>query len=102
VRISKNAWFSRFARRERIPDAILAEAVARAQAGGIAAELGSGVIKQRVAVAARDAQAGIEVSFCFAGTSALFSSTALQRVMVKILNPTKWRRSRYPRNLFFR
>lgn len=39
----------RFARRERIPDEALCEAIERAERGLIDADLGGGVIKQRVA-----------------------------------------------------
>ncbi|MHB1566935.1 MAG: type II toxin-antitoxin system RelE/ParE family toxin [Acidiferrobacter sp.] len=49
MRIFKNAWFARFARKQRIPDAALVEAVQRAEKGLIDADLGGGVIKQRVA-----------------------------------------------------
>jgi len=49
LRIFKNAWFGKFARRERIIDAALTEAIARADAGLVDAELGGGVIKQRIA-----------------------------------------------------
>lgn len=49
MRIFKNAWFSRFARRENIKDAVLVDAVARADRGVIDADLGGGVIKQRIA-----------------------------------------------------
>ncbi len=49
MRIYKNRWFQRFARRERIDDAQLCEAVARAERGLIDADLGAGLIKQRVA-----------------------------------------------------
>jgi len=49
LRIFKNAWFCRFARREKIKDAVLKEAIARAERGLIDAELGGGVIKQRLA-----------------------------------------------------
>lgn len=49
MRIFKNAWFCRFARREKITDATLKDAVARAEMGAIDAELGGGVIKQRLA-----------------------------------------------------
>ena len=49
MRIFKNAWFCRFARREKIKDAVLKEAIARAERGLIDAELGGGVIKQRLA-----------------------------------------------------
>lgn len=49
MRIFKNAWFSRFARREDIRDAVLVDAATRADRGIIDADLGGGVIKQRIA-----------------------------------------------------
>jgi len=49
VRIFKNAWFERFARKQRIADAALLDAVQRAERGLVDADLGGGVIKQRVA-----------------------------------------------------
>ncbi len=49
MRIFKNAWFERFARKQRIADAALLEAVLRAERGQIDADLGGGVVKQRVA-----------------------------------------------------
>jgi|TARA_R110000787_G_scaffold144937_1_gene258803 hypothetical protein len=49
VRIFKTKWVARFVRRERINDASLKEAIERAERGIIDADLGSGLIKQRVA-----------------------------------------------------
>jgi hypothetical protein len=49
VRIFKSGWFQRFARKEGIPDAVLREAVARAERRQIDADLGGEVIKQRIA-----------------------------------------------------
>lgn len=49
MRIFKSRWFERFARKEGITDAVLCEAVARAERGQIDADLGGGVIKQRIA-----------------------------------------------------
>jgi hypothetical protein len=49
TRIYKNAWFSRFARRERINDEALTDAVIRAEKGLIDADLGGNVFKQRIA-----------------------------------------------------
>jgi len=49
VRVFKNAWFSRFARKEKISAAVLMEAIERAEKGLIDADLGGGVIKQRIA-----------------------------------------------------
>jgi len=49
VRIFKTKWLVRFARRERISDKSLSEAIGRAERGLVDADLGSGLIKQRVA-----------------------------------------------------
>jgi hypothetical protein len=49
LRVLKNPWFVRFARKERISDSALCDAVARAEKGLVDADLGGGVIKQRVA-----------------------------------------------------
>jgi hypothetical protein len=49
VKVFKTKWFRRFARREGILDEMLCDAVARAGGGQIDADLGSGVIKQRIA-----------------------------------------------------
>jgi hypothetical protein len=49
VRIFKTKGVTRFARRERIADASLKEAIERAERGTIDADLGGGLIKQRVA-----------------------------------------------------
>lgn len=49
MRLFKTKWFVRFARRSRIEDAMLCEAIQRAERGLIDADLGGGIIKQRVA-----------------------------------------------------
>jgi hypothetical protein len=49
VRNFKSKWFQRFARKEGIADGTLREAVDRAERGQIDADLGGGVIKQRIA-----------------------------------------------------
>jgi hypothetical protein len=48
-RIFKSRWFAHFARRQKITDRDLCDAVARAQRGLMDADLGGGVIKQRIA-----------------------------------------------------
>jgi hypothetical protein len=48
VRIFKTKWFVRYARRERIGDQSLREAIERAERGIVDADLGGGIIKQRV------------------------------------------------------
>ncbi|AFZ32553.1 hypothetical protein Glo7428_4104 [Gloeocapsa sp. PCC 7428] len=49
MRVFKNSWFQRFAKKEGITDEVLLEAVTRAEQGLIDADLGGGVIKQRIA-----------------------------------------------------
>lgn len=49
MNIFKNAWFARFARKEKIPASVLIDAIQRANQGQIDADLGGGVIKQRLA-----------------------------------------------------
>ena len=49
LRIFKIRGFDRFARKARIDDRDLCEAVARAEQGAVDANLGGGLIKQRVA-----------------------------------------------------
>jgi hypothetical protein len=49
VRTFKTRWLARFARREGIADKSLREAIERAERGLIDADLGGGLIKQRVA-----------------------------------------------------
>ncbi len=49
MRVFKTRWLARFVRHERITDASLLEAIARAEQGLIDADLGGGLIKQRVA-----------------------------------------------------
>jgi hypothetical protein len=49
MQVLKTRWFTKFARNEEIADASLREAIARAERGLIDADLGGGLIKQRVA-----------------------------------------------------
>ena len=49
MRVFKTKFFARFAKKENISDLSLSEAVSRVNRGLIDADLGGGVIKQRVA-----------------------------------------------------
>ena len=49
MKIFKNAWFGRFARKEKISAEVLWDAVERAEKGQVDADIGGGVIKQRIA-----------------------------------------------------
>ena len=65
LRIFKNAWFKRFTRRERIGDATLAKAIARAAKGAVDADLGGNVIKQRIARPGRGKSGGYRTIIVF-------------------------------------
>ena len=58
MRVFKIRWFVRFARSERIDDGSLSEAIRRAARGPIDADLGGGLIKQRVARRGRGRSGG--------------------------------------------
>lgn len=58
MRIFKVKWFQRFARRERLADAALVDAVKRAERGLVDADLGGHLIKQRVARAGQGRSGG--------------------------------------------
>jgi len=61
VRIFKNAWFAQFARKQRIADKALVDAVHRAERGLIDANLGGGVVKQRIARSGQGKSSGYRV-----------------------------------------
>jgi hypothetical protein len=73
LRVFKNKIFSRFARRENISDKSLLEAVERADKGVIDADLGGGVIKQRIARPGQGKSGGFRSIVLFrAGDKAFF------------------------------
>ncbi len=73
MRVFKNAWFSRFAGKQKISDRSLIEAIGRADQGLIDANLGSGVIKQRVAREGRGKSGGYRtLIFYRSGDKAFF------------------------------
>jgi hypothetical protein len=65
MRIFKTRWFARFAKRERIADASLRDAISRAQRGLIDADLGGGLIKQRVARRGKGRSGGYRMLVAF-------------------------------------
>ena len=74
TRIFKNGWFDRFARKEALDDAVLREAIARAENGLVDADLGGGVIKQRVARSGKGKSGGYRTPMLFRqGDRAIFA-----------------------------
>ncbi len=73
MRIFKTKLFAKFARRERIPNSSLAEAIERATQGLVDANLGGGVIKQRVARQGQGRSGGYRTLIAFrSGDVAIF------------------------------
>lgn len=74
TRIFKNGWFERFSRKERIDDSALRDAVQRAESGLVDADLGGGIIKQRVARAGQGKSGGYRTLILFRhGDRAIFA-----------------------------
>lgn len=65
LRVFKTKWFASFARRERISESSLVEAVQRAQRGLVDADLGGGVVKQRVARPGQGRSGGYRVLMAY-------------------------------------
>jgi len=85
VRIFKTKGVGRFARRERITDDSLKDAVERAERGIIDADLGGGLIKQRLARAGQGRSSGFRmiVAYRAVGRAVLlygFSKSSLDNI----------------------
>ena len=65
MRIFKTKWFARYARRERIEDESLCDAVERIESGLVDADLGCGLIKQRIAKAGKGRSGGYRVLIAY-------------------------------------
>jgi hypothetical protein len=65
VRIFKLKTLARFTRRERIADVSLCEAIEQAERGLVDADLGGGLIKQRVARAGQGKRGGYRMLIAF-------------------------------------
>ena len=65
MRIFRNKAFARFARKAGITDTALCQAIREAERGLIAAELGGGVIKQRIARPGQGKSGGFRVLIVF-------------------------------------
>ena len=73
MRVFKTRAFGRFARRERIADELLCDAIERAERGVVDAELGGRVIKQRVARPGQGRSGGYRTLIAFrSDTRAVF------------------------------
>jgi len=65
IGVFKTKWLARFTRRERITDESLREAIDRAERGIVDADLGGGLIKQRVAREGQGRSSGYRMMVAF-------------------------------------
>jgi hypothetical protein len=73
IEVFKTKWLARFARRERLDDANLRDAIDRAERGIVDADLGGGLIKQRVARAGQGRSGGYRMLLAYrSGERAVF------------------------------
>ena len=73
MQIFKTKWFMRYARQERIRDSGLCNAIERAEHGLVDADLGGGIIKQRVARAGQGRSSGYRLLIAYrSGNRAVF------------------------------
>jgi hypothetical protein len=72
MRIFKNKPFARFARKARITDAALCDAIDRASRGLVDADLGGGVVKQRIARAGAGKSGGFRTIILFRASERAF------------------------------
>lgn len=71
--IYKTKWLARFARQERITDQSLREAITRAERGLVDADIGGGIIKQRVARLGQGRSGGYRMLIAYSvGSRAVF------------------------------
>lgn len=72
MQVYKTKWFARFARREEISDKHLREAIERAERGLFDADLGGGLIKQRVARPGQGKSGGYRTVIAYRAESKAF------------------------------
>lgn len=73
MRLFETKWFVRYARRERLAEQSLREAIARAERGLVDADLGGGIIKQRVARTGEGRSGGFRLLIAYrSGNRAVF------------------------------
>lgn len=93
MRIFRTKPFARFADKEGIDDAALVEAVRRAELGMFDADLGGGVIKQRIARQGQGKSGGFRSIMLFEPRTGRSSSTGSPRARGATSGPKSWRLS---------
>ena len=79
MRIFRNQWITKFAKKHKISDSELIEAVERAGKGVIDADLGGGIIKQRIARQGQGRSGGYRSLIFFRSGERAFFMTAFAK-----------------------
>jgi hypothetical protein len=90
LRVFKTKVFALFARRERISDASLRDAVRRAERGLVDADLGGGVLKQRVARPGEERSGGYRVPIAYRANTRSVFLLASPRASATISTTMNW------------
>ncbi len=99
MRIFKNAWFERFSHKQGIANTALLDAIARTQRGLIDADLGGGVIKQRVARSGQGKAGSFRSIILYRKEERAFLCTGSQRAIATASMVMKKSRSRRRRSM---
>jgi len=89
MRVFKSRAFDRFVSQAGIDDAGLLEAVSRAERGLIDADLGGGVIKQRIARPGEGRSGGIRAIVLFKAASRAFCVHGFQKSDISNISPSE-------------
>ena len=90
MRLFKNKPFSRFARKAKLSDTALREAVGRAERGLIDADLGGGVIKQRIAREGAGKSSGFRTIILFRAGERSFFVHGFAKAIRTTFATTSW------------
>ena len=91
MRIFLTTWFERFARQQRIEDSDLYGAISRTDERSIDADIGGGVLRQRIARRNEEGPAVSGPSSCFVAVTGRFSSIFSRKVTAAIFDRASWR-----------
>lgn len=97
MKVFKNGWFERFARKQGITNRTMLDAIDRAERGRIDADLGGGVIKQRLARPGQGKSGGFRTIVLYRTSERAFFVYGFPRATVPTSTLTKKRCSRRQR-----
>lgn len=87
MRIFKNAWFTKYAKREKLSDQSLIQAVQDASNGIVSADLGGNLLKQRIAKQGSGKSGGYRTIIAFKREDKAFFLYGFSKNQQENLNP---------------